>query len=210
VAIGTLTRRHGVRARQRETRAVVVERRVQPGTRVVTLLAGLREIRRHMIRVGRALEILQVARDTSRAVEVVVVVDVAVDARTRRNRVHARQRKSGRRVIELAGGPGDCVMALLASCWESGVRHRRRCVRVIVLVATHASRAGDVVVIVDVAVRALARRHHVRSGQREAGLRVIKACRLPCARVVTHLAGLRETAGHMVRIAGALKIFQVT
>lgn len=44
VAIGTLPRRNSMRSGQCEPGAVVVEGRVQPGTGVVTLLAGLREI----------------------------------------------------------------------------------------------------------------------------------------------------------------------
>ena len=79
-------------------------------------------------------------------------------------------------------------------------------------VATHARiiRGGQVVVVVDVAVRALARRNGMRSGQREPGCRVVKRCRLPCSCVVAGFASLRESAAHVVRIRGALEILQVT
>lgn len=60
------------------------------------------------------------------------------------------------------------------------------------------------------AVRALAGRHHVRSRQRESRFRVIKCRRLPRCRVVTGIAGLSESAGHVVGIVCALKILQVT
>jgi len=90
------------------------------------------------------------------------------------------------------------------------VRHRRSRRVVVGLVATDAGGRRDVVVVVDVAVRALARRHGMRAGQREPGGRVVKRCRLPCRCVVARLASLRESAAHVVRIRGALEILQVT
>ena len=47
--------------RQRESRGRVIEGRVCPRNGVVALLARLRESRRHVIRVRRSLEVLQVA-----------------------------------------------------------------------------------------------------------------------------------------------------
>ena len=60
----------------------------------MALIAALREVRRHVIGIRRALVILQVAGDASGAREVVIVVDVAIGALPRRNRVHAGQRES--------------------------------------------------------------------------------------------------------------------
>ena len=117
-----------------------------------------------MIRVRCALEIGQMAGNTGRAIQGVVVIHVAVDTLPRRHRVHTGQREAGGRVVKFAVGPQHRVMALLARCGETGVRYRRgRCVEV-VLVATDARRVGDAVIVVDVAVRTLARRHHVSSG----------------------------------------------
>ena len=45
---------------QREAGRGVVECRIQPGAGAVALLAGLREIRRHVIRIRRALKVIQV------------------------------------------------------------------------------------------------------------------------------------------------------
>ena len=67
---------------------------------VVTGVASLREVRRHVVGIGGSLEILEVAAHAGAAVQVVVVVDVAVGAQTRRNRVASAQRKSHRSVIE--------------------------------------------------------------------------------------------------------------
>ena len=81
--------------------------------------------------------------------------------------MRTRQNKSGGRVIELAIGPGYSVMTLLAGCGEAGMRYRRSRRVVVGLVATDAGGRGDVVVVVDVTVRALARRHRVCARQRE-------------------------------------------
>ena len=167
VAIRTLPRRGGVRPGQREPRAVVVERRVQPGRGAVAGIASLGEVCRHVIGVRRALVVLQVTGDARRAVQRVVVVNVAVRTLARRNGVQARQSKASGGVIKFAIGPQHRVVALLAGRGEARMRHRRRRVVVVGLVATDARRGGDVVVVVDMTIRALPRRHRMRAGQRE-------------------------------------------
>ena len=72
---------------QRESGAGVVERGIAPVGGVVTLLASLREVSLHVIWIGSALIVLQMAGDTSRIRQVVVIVDVALCAR--RGRVHS-------------------------------------------------------------------------------------------------------------------------
>jgi len=69
-------------AGQREAGSRVIEGRIQPAGCGVALLTGLRESRTDVVRIGRALEILQVAACASRvrAGQVVVVVDVALRA----------------------------------------------------------------------------------------------------------------------------------
>jgi hypothetical protein len=97
-------------------------------------------------------------------------------------------------------------MTLLAGSGETGMRNRRRSCVEVVLMAADAGRVGDVVIVVDVAIRALPWRNGVRSRQREARCRVIKSCGLPSCRIVASFAGLRESAGHMARIRGVLEI----
>lgn len=87
VAIRALSRRHRMRAHQRESGGVVVEGRIQPAAGAVALIAGLGEIRSNVTWVRSALEILQVAGHASRAGQVVVVVDVAIHALPRRHGV---------------------------------------------------------------------------------------------------------------------------
>src|SRR5580700_9080251 len=77
------------------------------------------------------------------------------------------------------------------------------------LVATDARRNRNAVVVVDVTIGALARRHHMRTGEREARLGVIESCGLPSRGVVTRIAGLRESAGNVVGIRGPLEILQM-
>ncbi len=167
VAIGASPRWHGVRARERESRRGVIERCIQPTCGVVAGIASLREIRADVVRARGRLKVLQVARDAGRAGQVVIVVDVAIGAGARRHGVHAGQRKPRGGVIESRIGPRGCVVALLASRRESGVRYRRRRVVVIGLVAADARGIRDVVVVVDVAIAAGARWNCVRSSQRE-------------------------------------------
>lgn len=108
-----------------------------------------------MIRIIRVLKILQMAAHASRLGQVVVVVDMAIHAGPGRHGVHASERKSCRRVIELgvepvvgrmaglAGGgefagcvvgiPGAGVILLMAT--EARRRHRSEITERAVLVA---------------------------------------------------------------------------
>jgi len=93
--------------------------------------------------------------------------------------VRTGKRKSGGRVIKLAAGPRGHVVTLLASGRETGMRNRSSRGIEVVLVATDACRTRDVVVVVDMAIRTLPRRHYVRTGQRESGPRMVKGGLLP-------------------------------
>src|SRR6201993_2196421 len=159
VAIGTGSRRHGVTAGEREPGRAVVKRGIEPGAGAVALVAGLREIRADVIGIGRSLVILQVARNAGRAVQAVVVVDVAIGAGARRNRVQSGQRESGAVVVKRGIEPGTGAVALVAGLREIGSDVIGIGRSLIVLqVARNAGRAVKAVVVVDVAIRAEERR----------------------------------------------------
>jgi len=120
---------HGrVRTAQGKSSGRVIERRARPGRRVMALGAGLGEAGLHVIRIRRALEVLQVTAN-ARCVgtgQVVVVVDMAL--RAGNCRMCPSQRESSGRVIERRVRPRDRIVALLTSLREAGlhvVRVRR-------------------------------------------------------------------------------------
>ena len=211
VAINARARRHHVIAGQREASGVVIEGRIQPGRRGMAVLAGLREIRRDVVRIVGVLEVRQVAGHARGAAQGVVVVDVAVGAEPRRHGMQAGQSKTGRGVVEHAIGPQVRVVALLAGGRESRccVGHWGIRIVVIGLVARNAGRIRNVVIVVDVAIRALPRRHHVIAGQRERGLRVIKGRRLPGAGRVASIARLGESSRDVIRIGRVLEVLEM-
>jgi len=177
--------------RQREPCSRVIELCIRPRCRIVALLARRGEAHvRH--RRGRAVEICLMARNASRHRNVVVVVLVAIRAGPRRHHVQACQRKARRRVIELRIRPRRCVVALFARRGEARMRHRGCRVVEIRLVARNTGRHRDVVIVVDVAVRARPRWHHVQARQREACLRVVERGIRPLHRGVTLFACRRE------------------
>ena len=209
VALGALQGR--VCASQGESGIVVIERGLRPRRGVVALLARLREARGHVVRIGGALEILQVAVHARRicAGQAVVVIDVALRALQRD--MGAREGESRSGVIEVSSGPGSRVVALLASLREA----RTHVVRIrgaleILQVAVHARRicAGQAVVVVDVALRALHGR--MRTGEREASGGVIKGRIVPGGRVVTLLASLGNSRRDVIRVRRPLEILHVT
>ena len=85
-----------------------------PGSRGVALLAERGKPGRYVIRIAGVLKVLLVAGIACRAGQIVVVVDVAIDASSRRVRVPARQRKARRGVIELRVQPVVGRVALVA------------------------------------------------------------------------------------------------
>src|SRR5579863_1939878 len=95
VAIGALPRGYGVRSAQREARVGVIEGRIRPVRRVVAGVAGLREVGGDVIRIRRALVVLQMASYAGSAIQSVVVVDVAIGALPRRHGVRTGQGKTG-------------------------------------------------------------------------------------------------------------------
>ena len=124
VTVGAGARRHRMQSSEREPGAVVIERGIQPCAGGVALGAGLREVRRYVIGIGRSLEILQVAAHAGAAGQIVVVVDVAVRAGAWRHGVQAGQYKAGCGMIKFCVGPLHGIVALLASRREACMGHR--------------------------------------------------------------------------------------
>ena len=201
-----------MRSGQGEAGASVVEFAVGPKHRIVATLACCREMGRHVIhRRSGCVVVGLMATHAGGCGDVVIPVYVTIQALTRRHGVRSSQGESGAGVVELAVGPKHRVMAALARRREVGshVVHRSEGRVVVGLMAAHAGRSGDVVVVIDVTVRALTRRHGVRSAQREPSGAVVEGCIQPTGRVVTLLTGLREIRRHVIRIRRALEIFQV-
>lgn len=210
VAVRTLPWRHRVRSRQSKSRTVVVKGRIQPRSRVVTGSAGLREIRRYVTRIRRALEIFQVTSHACRAAQVVVVIHVAVGALTRRHRVHARKWEVRRRMIKRRIRPRHRVVAESAGLRKACCHVIRIAGRLVVLgVAANACRTAEVVIVVDVAVGALPRRHRVPARQRKSYRAMIEVHIQPVVGPVATLTGRGKIRRDMVGIAGRLEFLQV-
>ena len=212
VAIGALARRNRVRSRQRERRVVVVERRIRPDGRVVAQFARSGESGGGVRGTRGAGVILLMARVTQGAVQRIVVVDVAIGAGAGRYGVRAGQLEAGGCVIESGVGPENRVVARFTSGREGcrNVVHRSCRVVVVGLVARDARRSRQVVVVIDVAIGASARRNRMGTAQREPGGVVIESSIEPRARAVALVASLREVRRDVVRVRRALIILQVT
>jgi len=88
----------GVEAGQRKAGGGVIPGGTAPRSRVMALLASLREVGLHVIGIGRALKILEMAAYTCRTRQIVVTVNVTL--RARHGGVRARQSEAGGRVIK--------------------------------------------------------------------------------------------------------------
>ena len=153
--------RHQVRARQRECGVVVVESRVCPNHRVMAQIALSREACRRVPRIGCSGVVLLVTRVAQSAVQGIVVAYMAVRALPRRHGVRSGQREARSRVVKLTIGPEYCVVAVFAGSWEPRMGDGTRRGTVILLMARVARCAIQRVVVVDMALGALPRRHHV-------------------------------------------------
>ena len=134
----------------------------------MTGIAGLRESPADVVRIRGALKVFQVARHASCACQVVVVVDVAIGTRAWRNRMCTRKHEVDHRVIKRCRRPGNYGMALRAvrrkvGCDVIGIG----CALKILQVTSNASGATKAVVVADVAINALPRRHRMSAGQGE-------------------------------------------
>jgi len=175
----------------------VVEHRSQPARRAVAGLTGGRETRRRVSGIRRPVVVGLVATDARRIRNVVVAVDVALRT-SHRCSMETRQRPARRRVIELAVRPQNRVVAGLAGRRETGSNMVHRSLRVVVvrLVARHAGRIGQRVVVVHMALRARCRR--VEARQRPACTGVIELSVCPQNGVMAAFTRRREAQRNVI------------
>ncbi len=113
-------------------------------------------------------------------------------------------------MIELGRLPRGGVVTNLASLGESCLHVIGIGRPLVVLEMTgHAGRGSQVVIVVDVAVRTLARRNGMATRQGEVHRVVIEVCRLPGDRGVALLASLGKTSLRVVGISRPLIVLQV-
>jgi len=168
----------------------VIELAIRPLDRVVAGCTGGREMGGDVVRIVRILVVRLVAAIAVRGQVFVIVVDVAVGAGARRYGMRAREGEAGLVVVKVGVGPFDRVMADLAGLRKASL-HVIRVIRVVEIgqVASDAGGVVELVIVVDVAVRALSRWHRVRTGQGPASLRVIEFAVSPGHGVVAGFAG---------------------
>ena len=169
-------------------------------------VAGRRQIQRDVARIVRALVILEVTGHASCAVQSVVAAHVTIGALARRNSVHPSQYEAGGGMVEFTVAPLHSVMALFARGREAGVRHRAGRAGEILLVTSNACATAQIVIIVDVAVRALAGRNRVSASQKESSRAVVELGIQPVVGRVARLAGNRELGGNVVWVRSLQKV----
>ena len=158
-----------VEAGERESGGGVIKGRITPVGRAVALLASLREVGLHVARIRRALEIGHVARDAGRirAGQVIVVIDVALGAL---QRSCARRSAGIRWSSDRSVAPVQAVV--LWQCWQVCGKPDVTWFGLVVplksaQVAAEAGRvrAGQVVLVIDVALGALHASYASRSAE---------------------------------------------
>ena len=191
----------GVRSRQGEACAVVIEGRIIPRSRGMTLLAVCRESRLHVVRIGCAVEVLHMARAAIRGRAHELVVDMALCAGD--VDVSARQRELRKHVvIERRRIPAARIVASLTGRREAGLGVRRIiCLVEIRQMAANAGSRRTYELPTRVAGRAVQR--GVRSSEGESSeLQVVELCAHP----VVHGMALLTTRGqiqlHVVQTRG--------
>lgn len=204
----------GVRAGQRESRRVVIERGVQPCRSGMAQCAILRKIRRNVVRhasdVRGALVIVHMAAVAVGGQGSLVIVGMA--GRACDGGMRAGQRKAGPVVIKGRVQPGDRRVTRGAILRESDigvVGHARDARRPVVIVhmatvAASRQRPGKIV-----GVAGGARHRHMRAGQRKHGLAVVERGGHPAGCGVACVASCWEAARDMVRIGRRPEVLHV-
>ena len=153
-----------------------------------------------------AVVVGQVAVDASRAVQAVVVIDVAL--RALHGGMKSGKCEAGGGVVERRSRPVRGGVAGIASDRETGGFVRRIIGAVVIsLVAVDAGRAVQAVIVVDVTLQAL--HGGMESGEREACRRMVEGGTGPVGGGVTQSTVLREPGGFVGRIICAVVVGQV-
>ena len=207
VRVRVAGRAHAIRPPVVHREVGVIEVRRDPRRGVVAGGAGSGEARGHVVRIRGSVVVDLMARIAVGRQRGVVIVDVAACARNRH--MGARQGKGGVVVIEACRNPRGCAVADLTLLREPGsdVVGVRRTLEILEM-AAYTGRASQVVIVIDMALRTLQRR--MGASQREAGSRVIEACRHPRGCAMADFAGLRESLLNVIGIISVLVILQVT
>ena len=174
----------------------------------VTCVAGRRPPRRAVIGVGGFVVVRNVAAGTDHGQAGVVIVHMA--ARARDAHVGAGERKGGVVVIKHPLAPSKGVVADLASRRKAQLYVIYRCYGIVVvgLMASNAGRAGQAVVVVDVAESTA--HGCVRAGERPAGRGVIEGRGSPrCSRMTDRTIGGKPRR-NVTGIVRGLKISSMT
>lgn len=194
----------------RELRVLrVVETRVQPvGRGVAVLTSRGEELRlRGVPWIGRVVVVRLVATNASGRQRRVIVVYVAVYALARWNGMRSRQREGRVVVVERRIRPHRSVVAQFALLRESSrYVSRIRGVLEIIQMARNASGAAQAVIVVDMAIRALPRRHGMSTSERKPGCGVIELGIGPQNRVVAGLAGGWKSCGDVRHWSNRIRI----
>ena len=185
----------GVRALERKARAVMVEGAGLPRCFIMALSTIHREAGRHVVRIGGAVVVRQVAR-IARGRCARVAVRVALQAV--HVRVRSRQREARRVVIEGRRLPGALVVARRAVRAEPGTGMVRIGRRVVIRQVARVAVRRRARVPVAVALQAVHVR--VRSLQGEARVVVIERGVVPRTLIMAQRAVRGEARRHVVRV----------
>jgi hypothetical protein len=185
----------------------VVQCRPRPVCRRMTRLAGVRETRRVMYRIRRAVEVGCMTLIATRIHQLVIAIDVT--RLTWRRYVRPGQWELGRAVIEsrrLPRGGAVTRLAVLAEVARNMIRiccTREICGMTLIAI-------GEDELIISVYVATLTRHGNVRTRQRQLGCVMIERRRLPRDCRVTCLTVLTEVACDVIRVCCSCKIRGMT
>jgi len=194
-----------VEAGQGKAGGGVIEGGAGPVGRGMARGTVLREAGRQVGRIGGAVVIGLMAIPAGAAGQAVIAVHVALGAR--HGQMEACQSKTGGRVIERSAGPvqrGSAMAQRAILGKTGGLVGRIGGAVVIGLMAIPARRAGEAVVVIDMALRALY--GGVDPGQGEARSGVIERGTSPIGRGVAARTVLREAGRLVWRVGGAVVI----